>query len=236
MYIAWLPSEKDIIIQIVLVELSKTKDTNPYSQSHLDYINQCLSSETDIGNSKLISHHSTLFFTKKSGGVVSEGDIIYACIKSIGWNETNVVLFVDFKRNKDDDVTMTDKFENNDLTHITFCCQKEKGGKAVNSRIVNQMIKFDNNVIISGTVHQLYKENSEKVIGGIKPESKMKVKAKSKDFKEPTPHQIFLKKLIESKNPPKETIGSYMKQFTLYFQNKVPTLPEIDIYVELLAI
>lgn len=227
LYIAWLPSEKISMVKFVVGQLSKIADIDPIAKSHLEYISLHVS--TDLIQSKFIAHHSTLFFNKATS-IVEEGNTLYAYIKSLGWDETNVVLFIDFKREIADNFFITNKFENNDLTHITFICQRGKKGKPVNSKKVPKIIYYDSDqTIVSGTVCRLYKENSEKFIGGSKPTPV------NKQTKKMTKHQLFLSMLVEKLNPEKSLIGSYMKRFSIDFQNNNPTQEEICTYIETIA-
>jgi hypothetical protein len=224
-YWALLPNSKEQLIDTALYNL-KIFPFDPNAKDNFDYIHSCL----ELDHSKLIAHHVTLFFNKnKNKDIVKEDDVLYVEFKTLGWSPTNVVFFGDVKRSPDE-ASINLLLENTDRTHLTFSCNKNQGGKAVDSGKIIPHIELKEPIIISGVVHELYTENSNKVHGGDPPMvPEKKVSQKQKEPKTLSPQQIFKTKLLEANIP---VTPELMRDFSMHCQLHNPSNNEIDVYIE----
>jgi len=231
-YLAWLPNPtvKDSLREMAIKKLKESIDPNvtdidPTTTNNLTYIEQCLGAPDQ---DKLLGHHVTLFFDKtKNTSIVKEGDLLEVSIKEVGWSPTNVVFVVDVVK---DEETITSQLGNGNRTHMTYSCNKAKGGKPVDS---GDFLKFttrimlDEPLAITGTVHELYTENSNRLHGGDPPQRK-KVQQKQPKPTGKRPQQIY-KELLEEKQI--QMTPDLMKKFMAHFKDKNPSEEDIIAYI-----
>lgn len=218
-YIAFLPSEPDksTFVDFVVNFLK----TQPTAENILNYIEK-VKLERPLEFDKLICHHTTLYFTNPNEANLTEGQKLTVHPFGIGWSDTHCVIFVNVKL---DDNIINSTIENKDLSHITFACDKEKGGKPVDSRKVIISAPIDD-IIICGTVHELHKENSNKVADG--PLQKPQKKQQTNTLSQKGIYAKYLR-LVGISGP---EIPNKINNLELYFCDKTPTEEDIKDYID----
>jgi len=223
------PTKFESLLTVAMEHLSSSSEQD--ALKNLEYIRKCLESPE---KEKKLGHHVTCFFDiSKNDGIVAENDTVELKLTQITWNSTNVVFAVEVLKNS---VSINDKLGNGDLTHMTYACNKEAGGKAVDSgkfKTHSNQKLLDEPLIITGTVHELYVQNSNKVCGGEPPkqeQTKAKKQHSPKQLKQGKSPQKMYKELMSERNIAMTQL--MMKTFMESIGNKNPSEAEIISYIE----